>query len=52
MTPTQFTIIFIAALAVTTLTKLWLARRHLSHIAVHRSAVPDVFRENIDLENH
>ncbi|MDX8386139.1 MAG: M48 family metallopeptidase [Gallionella sp.] len=52
MTTTQFTIIFIAALTVTTLTKLWLARRHLSHIAAHRSAVPDVFRENIDLENH
>jgi len=52
MTSTQFTIIFIAALAITTLTKLWLARRHLSHIAAHRSAVPDAFRENIDLENH
>lgn len=52
MTSTQFTIIFIAALAITTLTKLWLARRHLSHIATHRSAVPDAFRENIDLENH
>ena len=52
MTAIQFTIIFIAALALTTLTKLWLARRHLSHIAVHRSAVPDAFRDNIDLESH
>jgi len=52
MTATQFTIVFIAALAMTTLTKLWLARRHLSHIADHRSTVPDVFREKIDLGSH
>jgi len=52
MTATQFTIVFIAALAMTTLTKLWLARRHLSHIADHRSTVPDVFREKIDLDSH
>jgi STE24 endopeptidase len=52
MTAAQFTIVFITALAMTTLTKLWLARRHLSHIADHRSTVPDVFREKIDLGSH
>jgi len=52
MTAAQFTIVFITALAMTTLTKLWLARRHLSHIADHRSTVPDVFREKIDLDSH
>ncbi len=52
MTATQFTFIFIATLALTTLVKLWLARRHLAHIAAHRNAVPEAFRENISLEEH
>jgi STE24 endopeptidase len=52
MTATQFTLIFSAALALTTLAKLWLARRHLAHIAAHRASVPDAFREKIELEDH
>jgi len=52
MTATQFTIIFIAALTFTTLAKLWLARRHLGHIAAHRAAVPEVFTEKIQLADH
>jgi len=52
MTAIQFTLIFIAALALTTLAKLWLARRHLAHIAAHRDAVPEAFREKIELEDH
>ncbi len=52
MTATQFTIIFIAALALTTLAKLWLARRHLAHVAAHRSAVPEAFSAQIELSNH
>ncbi|MGC2048105.1 MAG: M48 family peptidase, partial [Gallionella sp.] len=52
MTATQFTLIFIAALALTTLAKLWLARRHLAHIAAHRASVPVAFREKIELEDH
>ncbi|MCX7192282.1 MAG: M48 family metallopeptidase [Proteobacteria bacterium] len=52
MTATQFSIIFIATLAFTTLAKLWLARRHLAHIAAHRAAVPDAFREQIQLTDH
>ena len=52
MTATQFTFIFIAALALTTLAKLWLARRHLAHIAAHRTAVPDAFHEKIQLTDH
>lgn len=52
MNPTQFTLIFIAALAVSTLGKLWLARRHLAHISTHRDAVPDAFRERITLADH
>jgi STE24 endopeptidase len=52
MTATIFTLIFIAALVLTTLAKLWLARRHLAHIAAHRTAVPDAFHEKIQLGDH
>ncbi|BBJ00085.1 peptidase [Ferrigenium kumadai] len=52
MTAAQFTVFFIAALALTTLAKLWLARRHLAHIAAHRAAVPEAFREKIPLPAH
>ncbi len=52
MTATQFTFIFVVALALTTLAKLWLARRHLAHIAAHRAAVPEAFTEKIQLGDH
>jgi STE24 endopeptidase len=52
MTDTQFTFIFIAALAISSLTKFWLARRHLAHIEAHRAAVPDAFHEQIELTAH
>lgn len=52
MSATQFTLIFIAMLAITTAAKLWLAQRHLAHIARHRHAVPDAFREKIQLASH
>jgi STE24 endopeptidase len=52
MTATQFTAVFIAALALTTLAKLWLARRHLAHIAAHRTAVPEAFHQKVQLTDH
>ena len=52
MTATQFTFFFIAALTLTSLAKLWLARRHLAHIAAHRTAIPDAFCEKIALSDH
>jgi STE24 endopeptidase len=52
MTAAQFTLFFVTALALTTLAKLWLARRHLAHIAAHRAAVPEAFRERIPLADH
>ncbi|MCR4298331.1 MAG: M48 family metallopeptidase [Gallionella sp.] len=52
MTATQFTFFFIAALTLTSLAKLWLARRHLAHIAAHRTTIPDAFREKIALSDH
>ena len=52
MTAWQFTLIFLAALTLTTVARLWLARRHLAHIAAHRGSVPDEFREQIPLADH
>jgi STE24 endopeptidase len=52
MTAIQFTYIFIAALALATIGKLWLARRHLEYIAAHRAAVPDAFHERVQLADH
>ncbi len=52
MTAFQFSALFVGALLLTTLAKLWLARRHLSHIAAHRAAVPQVFHEKVDLTAH
>ena len=47
-----FTTLFLVALVLTTLLRLWLARRHVRHIAANRNAVPEVFRETITLEAH
>lgn len=47
-----FTMLFLAALALTTALRLWLARRHVRHVAAHRGAVPDAFRDTITLEAH
>ncbi len=52
MTAFQFSALFVGALLLTILAKLWLGRRHLSHIAAHRAAVPQVFHEKVDLTAH
>jgi STE24 endopeptidase len=52
MTAFQFSTLFLCALALTTLVRIWLARRHLGHIASHRDEVPPAFREKIDLAAH
>ncbi len=52
MTAFQFSVLFAGALLLTTLVKIWLARRHLAHIAAHRTAVPPAFREQVDLAAH
>jgi len=52
MTAFQFSELFVGALLLTTLAKLWLAQRHIAHIAAHRSKVPQAFREQIDLAAH
>jgi STE24 endopeptidase len=47
-----FSLVFLAALALATGTKLWLAMRHLDHIRRHRDAVPVEFSGDISLETH
>ena len=47
-----FTLVFLAALALATATKLWLARRHLDHIRRHRDRVPAEFSSDISLDAH
>jgi len=47
-----FGIVFLAALALATATRLWLALRHVSHVRAHRDRVPDAFAREIDLDSH
>lgn len=47
-----FTSLFLAALAITLITQLWLAGRHLSHISNHRDSVPGAFADQISLDDH
>ncbi|HET9403236.1 MAG TPA: M48 family metallopeptidase [Burkholderiales bacterium] len=49
---TTFGIVFLAALAITTATRLLLASRHLNHVRAHRARVPDAFAAEIDLPAH
>jgi STE24 endopeptidase len=47
-----FTLIFLAALALATATRLWLGVRHLGHIRRHRDRVPGEFANEISLDAH
>src|SRR5450759_4587530 len=47
-----FTLVFLAALALATATRLWLSMRHLSHIQRHRDQVPAEFANEISLDAH
>jgi STE24 endopeptidase len=47
-----FTIIFLAALALSYAIEFWLARRQFAHVLAHRDAVPAAFEQNITLEAH
>lgn len=46
------TALFLAALALATGTRLWLAFRHVRHIQSHRNRVPEPFAGQIDLAAH
>ena len=47
-----FTWLFLAALALATGTRLWLAARQSRHVLAHRDAVPDPFAGSIPLVTH
>ena len=52
MTSSQFTLLFLLALALSTALRLWLDLRHLRHVVAHRHQVPDGFAGRIDLADH
>ena len=52
MTPTQFTFLFLGALALSTVLRLWLDFRHQAHVVAHRDRVPADFAGRIDLADH
>ena len=47
-----FAMLFLSFLALSFIIKLWLAQRHIKHIAQHRDAVPAAFREKLTLTDH
>ncbi len=49
---TTFGIVFLAAVALTTATRLWLEWRHLKHVMACRERVPAEFSERITLSAH
>ena len=51
-TPNGFTAAFLCALALATTTRLWLARRQISHVNRNRDAVPASFAAAITLPAH
>lgn len=46
------TLIFVALLIATTLTRLWLGSRQIAHVQANRPQVPSAFSANISLEAH
>ncbi|MDD5329214.1 MAG: M48 family metallopeptidase [Sulfuricella sp.] len=47
-----FTLIFLAALALSVVMRYWLALRHIRHIRAHRDSVPADFADRVSLESH
>ncbi len=47
-----FTLAFLAMLALSTMMRLYLSQRQISHISRHREQVPAAFADNISLEDH
>jgi STE24 endopeptidase len=48
----SFTLLFLSLLGASLALQLWLARRHLRHVARHRDAVPAAFTDKIPLSAH
>ncbi len=48
----NFTLLFLAMLFISTLMRIYLSQRQISHIEQNRAEVPDSFADNISLEDH
>lgn len=48
----SFTILFLAAVAFSAVTRWWLDLRHIRHVRAHRSQVPGEFDQVVSLEAH
>lgn len=47
-----FTLIFLAFLIASVLTRLWLSQRQINHIQSHKDKVPEAFAQKVSLEEH
>ncbi|PSJ17232.1 peptidase M48 [Nitrosomonas supralitoralis] len=47
-----FTLIFLIAILLTTLTQVWLSVRHIRHVRTHQDRVPEEFASQISLADH
>jgi len=47
-----FSILFLLAVCIAALTRLWLARRHVNYVIAHRASVPEAFSSEVALEAH
>ncbi|SEK44832.1 STE24 endopeptidase [Nitrosovibrio tenuis] len=47
-----FTAVFLIALSLTFVTRMWLSARHIRHVLAHRGSVPANFSSQINLEAH
>ena len=47
-----FTVIFLFALVISYAIQFWLSMRQKNHVLAHRDAVPDAFKDSIDLPTH
>ncbi len=52
MQPTTLTYLFVFALIVGVLLRIWLAMRQLRHVSANRPAVPEAFEQSIGLDAH
>ncbi len=48
----NFTLLFLAMLAISTVMRLYLSQRQINHVAENRASVPDSFSDKITLEDH
>lgn len=50
--PLTLTFTFVGLLIATTFIRIWLGRRHISHVLSHRNKVPEAFSASITLDAH